>query len=192
MLLFMQSAAPTDTGANPMAAMMQQMMGNPAMMQQSMQLAQQMGMNNNMGAMTQPQTAVAPNPMQATDSPFGAMMAGGTPQAGTNANPMANMMQQMMSNPAMMQMSMQMAQQMYGGGGMGNEGGYPGMPGFPAMAGLPTAQPLDPAAARIQFANQLAQLSAMGFSNEAACLRALQQHQGRVDAAIDALLTSGE
>jgi hypothetical protein len=45
--------------------------------------------------------------------------------------------------------------------------------------------------ARARFTSQLAQLSAMGFCNEAAALRALQQHQGRVDAAIDALLAEG-
>jgi len=31
----------------------------------------------------------------------------------------------------------------------------------------------------------------MGFTNEAACLNALAQHGGRVDAAIDTLLANG-
>merc|ERR1719198_62572 len=152
-------------------------MSNPAMMQQSMQLVQNMNMNGGMLPMTGSQTAVPPTPAPAANNPFAAMMAGGAPQAGTNANPMAAMMQQMMSNPAMMQASMQMAQQMYGGAG-GMAGGYSGVPD---NSGMPLAQPLESGAARIQFANQLAQLSVMGFSNEAACLRALQQHQGRID-----------
>ncbi|CAE7206218.1 unnamed protein product [Symbiodinium sp. KB8] len=42
---------------------------------------------------------------------------------------------------------------------------------------------------RARFASQLTQLSAMGFTNEAACLRALAQHEGRLDAAIDTLLS---
>merc|ERR1712139_376027 len=125
------------------------------------------------------------------------------PMAAMMQNPM---MQQMMSNPAMMQQSMQMAQQMFGNQ-MGNGANFPGMFGAPAMlpppavpesagqspdapAGTPTTG-VD-AFARVRFASQLAQLSAMGFCNEAACLSALQQHQGRVDAAIDALLASGD
>merc|ERR1719203_2293081 len=45
---------------------------------------------------------------------------------------------------------------------------------------------------RARFANQLSQLVAMGFTNETVCLRALVQHDGRVDAAIDALLSMGD
>merc|ERR1719333_408979 len=167
--------------ANPFGPMMEQVMSNAAMRQQSMQMANQMfggqqGLANGNDASQ-------------------------TPAAMTN--PFGPMMQQMMSNPAMMQQSMQMAQQMFG-----NQGG--GNPGFPAMfGGAPLAAPaplldsdspttsatpatgMDPLA-RARFASQLAQLAAMGFCNEAACLRALQQHQGRVDAAIDALLAGGE
>jgi hypothetical protein len=161
--------------------MMEQMMSNPAMMQQSMQMANQMfGGQQGLAAGNDASQTPA-----ATTNPFGPMM------------------EQMMSNPAMMQQSMQMAQQMFG-----NQGG--GNPGFPAMfGGAPLAAPaplldsdspttsattatgMDPLA-RARFASQLAQLAAMGFCNEAACLRALQQHQGRVDAAIDALLAGGE
>mmetsp|Transcript_33587 Transcript_33587/g.61192 ORF Transcript_33587/g.61192 Transcript_33587/m.61192 type:complete len:510 (+) Transcript_33587:87-1616(+) len=211
-----QSAAPTTSpGANPMATMMQQMMSNPAMMQQSMAMAQQMfGQGRSAQGADAPVAQAAP-PM----NPFAAMLGGqttATPQADTN--PMANMMQQMMNNPAMMQQSMAMAQQMFGQGA-----------GAPAAATTPASNPMAtmmqqmmsspalmqsfggagltevteassspaalPAAAnfqRAQFATQLAQLSAMGFVNEEACLRVLAQHQGRVDAAIDALLSSGE
>mmetsp|Transcript_33585 Transcript_33585/g.61188 ORF Transcript_33585/g.61188 Transcript_33585/m.61188 type:complete len:519 (+) Transcript_33585:87-1643(+) len=212
-----QPAAPTagGAGANPMATMMQQMMSNPAMMQQSMAMAQQMfGQGRSAQGADAPVAQAAP-PM----NPFAAMLGGqttATPQADTN--PMANMMQQMMNNPAMMQQSMAMAQQMFGQGA-----------GAPAAATTPASNPMAtmmqqmmsspalmqsfggagltevteassspaalPAAAnfqRAQFATQLAQLSAMGFVNEEACLRVLAQHQGRVDAAIDALLSSGE
>merc|ERR1712232_812029 len=95
-------------------------------------------------------------------------------------------------------------------GNPGNGAGFPGGYGnfgapaqFPAVANTGTdnaAQAPTAAApgtnalpdmARVRFASQLAQLSAMGFCNEAAALRALQQHQGRVDAAIDTLLSEG-
>lgn len=115
---------------------------------------------------------------------------------------MQAMMQQMMSNPAMMQQSMQMAQSMFGNQGAGAGAGFPAMFGQPALAptspvtegGEQDANAPTPdvdAFARLRFAAQLAQLSAMGFCNEAAALRALQRHQGRVDAAIDTLLSEG-
>jgi ubiquilin len=181
---------------NPMAAMMQQMMSNPAMMQQSMQMASQMygGQQGAQGLGAPAMPAVQP-PAQPPAQPQ------------PNADPFAQMMQQMMSNPAMMQQSMQMAQAMNGNqGNAGGYGGFPGMFGMPPVAPTaPTANPVagfgaqapgaaapvNDAFARAQFASQLAQLSAMGFCNEAASLRALQQHQGRVDAAIDALLSEG-
>mmetsp|Transcript_242 Transcript_242/g.433 ORF Transcript_242/g.433 Transcript_242/m.433 type:complete len:443 (-) Transcript_242:47-1375(-) len=144
-----QSAAPTTSpGANPMATMMQQMMSNPAMMQQSMAMAQQM---------------------------FG--QGAGAPAAATTpaSNPMATMMQQMMSSPALMQS--------FGGAGLTE---------VTEASSSPAALPAAANFQRAQFATQLAQLSAMGFVNEEACLRVLAQHQGRVDAAIDALLSSGE
>merc|ERR1711965_765186 len=100
-----------------------------------------------------------------------------------------------------------MSQQMMGNHQPGGASGYAGMFGPPPAAAAPgdaAAQAASTAAAtnaaaptadmeafaRARFTAQLAQLSAMGFCNEAACLRALQQHQGRVDAAIDALLAS--
>merc|ERR1712048_817924 len=98
-------------------------------------------------------------------------------------NPMAAMMQQMMSDPARMQQSMAMSQQLFGGSA----------PPTPAAAlpitAPPASNPMAEAmlsAQRARFAGQLAQLVAMGFTNEAVCLRALAQHNGRVDAAIDA------
>merc|ERR1712066_243092 len=106
-------------------------------------------------------------------------------ESAPTANPMNTMMQQMMSNPALMQQSMAMSQQIFGGSA----------PPTPAAASpitaLPASNPMAEAmlsAQRTRFAGQLAQLVAMGFTNEAMCLRALAQNNGRVDAAIDALL----
>merc|ERR1712217_367919 len=114
-------------------------------------------------------------------------------------------MEQLSNNPAMMQQSMQMAQTMFGNQA-GGAAGFPGLFGTPAMSpsapnsaagaqGPNTSVAPDAGVdglARVRFAAQLAQLTAMGFCNEAACLRALQQHMGRVDAAIDTLLANGE
>lgn len=79
-------------------------------------------------------------------------------------------------------------------GAMGQPGGIGGAGG--TTTSPQTLQPMGPAAGnaaanplnRVRFASQLAQLSSMGFNNEAACLRALARHEGRVDAAIDSLL----
>eukprot|EP00930_Biecheleria_cincta_P001785 TRINITY_DN102882_c0_g1_i1.p1 TRINITY_DN102882_c0_g1~~TRINITY_DN102882_c0_g1_i1.p1 ORF type:complete len:550 (-),score=134.57 TRINITY_DN102882_c0_g1_i1:420-2069(-) len=167
------AAAPAIPPANPMASIMQQMM-NPA----------------------QQQIAASAPGAVATTTPA--------------ANPMAAMMQQMMSDPAQMQQMMAMTQQLMGGGGMPGAGtaGYaaPTAPTVPAanpmaammqqlmgggFPGAPAAAPTDPAAQRLLYANQLSQLAAMGFTDEEACLRALVQHNGRVDATIDALLGAG-
>jgi len=178
--------------SNPMmAAIMQQAAADPETMQQSMQMATQMMNDNPIDMQQSLETArQAAYGQSVQQSP--------APQLGNAANPFAAMMQQMMSNPAMMQQQSQMAQQMFG------------FPGPFGAAGMPTgvtapnaaAQGTDASAAvtvpgadalvRMRFATQLAQLSTMGFCNEAACLRALQTHQGRVDAAIDALLASGD
>ncbi|OLP97552.1 hypothetical protein AK812_SmicGene20068 [Symbiodinium microadriaticum] len=110
------------------------------------------------------------------------------------------MMQQMMSNPALMSMMMNPAMNPFGGGSMvapllkmllltEGTGGYAA--GAP-LAQAPAQTPEPDAEMRLQrarFASQLTQLSAMGFTNEAACLRALAQHEGRLDAAIDTLLS---
>jgi len=175
-----------------MAAMMQQMMNNPAMMQTAM--ASPQGFN---AGTAPPVPAATGVPPAANTNPFAAMMSGPLPQSAP-ANPMAAMMQQMVNNPAMMQQSMLMAQQMFGGTAAGEQNLF-GAPAFAPQAAQPAGEAPDVAAAaapdallRVRFASHLAQLSAMGFCNEAACLRALQQHQGRVDAAIDTLLASGD
>merc|ERR1719353_2677182 len=68
----------------------------------------------------------------------------------------------------------------------------PGPMGGAAPGAAPAANAASEQMNRARFASQLTQLTSMGFSNEAACLRALAQHNGRVDAAIDTLLASGE
>merc|ERR1712079_937539 len=100
--------------------MMQQLMSNPAMMQQSMQTASQMFGQHGMLAAS----LTDPSPL--------------TPPA---TNPFASMMEQLSNNPAMMQQSMQMAQTMFG-----NQAG--GAPGFPGLFGTPAMFPgaPDPAA----------------------------------------------
>mmetsp|Transcript_25058 Transcript_25058/g.37666 ORF Transcript_25058/g.37666 Transcript_25058/m.37666 type:complete len:119 (-) Transcript_25058:352-708(-) len=102
------------------------------------------------------------------------------------ANPMAAMMQQMMGNPAQMQQAMNMSQQLLGGGGFGG----PPFQQLPAANAAATAGS-SPEMLRARFQSQLSQLMAMGFSNETACLQVLAQHNGRIDAAIDALLSMG-
>merc|ERR1719439_456508 len=136
---------------------------------------------------------------------MGAPPAPGAQPATATGNPMQAMMQQMMSNPQMMQQAMQMMSnpqmmqqmmQMRQALGMGAPGG--GMFGMPAMpeggmfGGLaaPAATPavagagagaMTDEAARERFAAHLTQLMGMGFTNEALCLQALRQHNGRVD-----------
>lgn len=145
--------------ANPMAAMMQQMM-----------LGAQPGGLGGGGAAVAPATA------------------GGLPAM----NPMAAMMQQMMGDPAQMQQMMAISQQLMGGGlGGAAPGSMMGMPGL-APNSTPAPQELGPEAIalqRVRFASQLSQLMDMGFTNEAVCLRALARHNGRLDAAIESLLS---
>eukprot|EP00437_Effrenium_voratum_P002992 CAMPEP_0181433712 /NCGR_PEP_ID=MMETSP1110-20121109/19440_1 /TAXON_ID=174948 /ORGANISM="Symbiodinium sp., Strain CCMP421" /LENGTH=432 /DNA_ID=CAMNT_0023557187 /DNA_START=62 /DNA_END=1360 /DNA_ORIENTATION=+ len=118
------------------------------------------------------------NPLGGYGAPAPTQPSTQTP-AGQTANPFGGMMQQMMSNPALMSMMMNPAMNPFAGG----TGGY--------AAGAPLAQApaQTPELQRARFASQLTQLSAMGFTNEAACLRALAQHEGRLDAAIDTLLS---
>lgn len=167
------------TGSNAMQDMMQQMMQNPAMMQQSMQMAQQMFGGGGMGMGMQPPTPVtgsettlpSTSTPPATPNPFGMQpaVAGGNGQM----NPFAAMMQQMMPNAGMMQPN-------------------PALLGMNAGTSLaPPATPMTEQMQRMRFASQLTQLTMMGFTNEAACLHALAQHNGRIDAAIDTLLSSG-
>jgi len=130
-------------------------------------------------------------------------------QQGAQPDPMQQMMQQMMSNPAMMQHAMGMTQQMmqpqanaqgnaapfsgFGGGAGGF--GSPGANPFQMMmqqqmnTGAAQSPPVSESVQRVQFASQLMQLANMGFTDESMCLRALTQHNGRLDSAIDVLLT---
>jgi len=185
------AAAPASGAPNPMQQMMQQMMANPAMMQSMM--------GNQ--AMPQMPNAAPTSPLQQ-----------GTSAPNPTPNPMQQMMQQMMNNPAMMQQAMAMTQQMMNrpgqaqGGANAMGGGFnPGAFGGPnlqaMMQQMNAAQQMNAgqqgagqaevpeAILKARFASQLVQLANMGFSDEGLCLRALQQHNGRVDSAIDALLT---
>lgn len=192
--------APTTSPGNPMAQMMQQMMSNPALMQQSMTMAQQMfgggegyaGQGAPTGAEGTTNAAASP----ASANPMASMMQqlmGNPAQMQLAApNPMAASMQQMMSNPDQMQQIMQMSQQLFGG--VGFAGGMP-TPGIHAPDANGTADALQPMmlnAQRARFSSQLSQLMAMGFTNETVCLRVLAQHNGRVDAALDTLLSMGD
>merc|ERR1711939_437614 len=126
-------------------------------------------------------------------------------------------MAQMMNNPAFMQQAMAFTQQMMNPQGQAqtgdanatvappafNAGGAP--PNFLTMMqqmqqmnagqqGTGTAEAAVPEAVpesvqKMRFASQLVQLANMGFSDESLCLRALAQHNGRLDSAIDVLLT---
>merc|ERR1712080_741855 len=164
--------------ANPFGAMMQQMMSNPEQMQQMMGLSQQI-----MGGVNGPAANPFGQMMQSTAAPG---EPGATPAAPA-ANPFGPMMQQLMSNPEQMQQMMRLSQQM-----MAGVNGPAANPFAQMMQS--TAAPDEPGAALGTpgaFSSQLVQLSAMGFTNQAACLQALRQHNGRVDAAVDTLLNSG-
>merc|ERR1719387_2692582 len=162
---------------NPMMQeMMQQMMADPQAMQQVQQVQQMMG-----GSPMMQQMFSNPQVMQHV--------------------------QQMMSDPQAMQRAMQMMSGQHQGmpGGMPFGYGFsvqPGQFGSPGLgmpaegaggaAPTPAAGPMDDMMLRARFAHLLPQLTAMGFTNEALCLRVLQQQNGRLDAAIDVLLTSGD
>mmetsp|Transcript_9582 Transcript_9582/g.25038 ORF Transcript_9582/g.25038 Transcript_9582/m.25038 type:complete len:486 (+) Transcript_9582:89-1546(+) len=197
-----QATAPTSTPVATAPAAPATSMTTPAM--------------NPFAAMFTQPPAGATSQMQSFQGPgmagmggFGGMggMGGGGMMQNMMSNPAAMQnVAQMMSNPAFMQQIQQM-QQMFGGGMGGaappawgaqttnpNAAVTPGATGTPAPAtSTPQVPPVNNAAAtamqRVRFASQLAQLSAMGFNDEALCLQALQQHNGRVDAAIDTLLS---
>jgi ubiquilin len=172
---------------NPMMQqMMQQMMADPQAMQQVHQ------MMSNPQAMQQVQQMMGGNPMMQ--------------QMFSNPQVMQHV-QQMMGDPQAMQRAMQMMSGQhqgmpggmpfgYGFGAQPGQFGSPGL-GMPAegaggAAPTPAAGPMDDMMLRARFAHLLPQLTAMGFTNEALCLRVLQQQNGRLDAAIDVLLTSGD
>merc|ERR1719453_1324652 len=105
------------------------------------------------------------------------------------ANPFQMMMQQMNAGAA------QGTAENPGGGFGPSIGGNP----FQMMmqqqmnAGAPQGAaeipPVPESVQRMRFASQLMQLANMGFTDESMCLRALAQHNGRLDSTIDVLLT---
>eukprot|EP00747_Dinoflagellata_sp_TGD_P102611 gnl/TRDRNA2_/TRDRNA2_168722_c2_seq1.p1 gnl/TRDRNA2_/TRDRNA2_168722_c2~~gnl/TRDRNA2_/TRDRNA2_168722_c2_seq1.p1 ORF type:complete len:475 (-),score=117.09 gnl/TRDRNA2_/TRDRNA2_168722_c2_seq1:113-1537(-) len=157
-------------GANPFGSLFQQQSG--------------MGTNaqgyNPYLAMMQQMSSQQPQPAQ-------------VPSTQQQSNPFSAMMQQMQSNPQMMQQMMAMSQQM---GQQPLPGGYPNAAAGQSVSPAPPAPPSPTSpeeaaqASRIRFASQLDSLSAMGFTDEALCLQALQRHDGRLDAAIDMLLAA--
>merc|ERR1712224_1160395 len=102
------------------------------------------------------------------------------PQGQQAQSPMAAMMGQ---NPQMAQM---MAQFM---GGLAPPAGA-GVGTTPAATPGQPAPPMDEAAGRMRFAQQLTQLTSMGFDDEAKCIAALLRCNGNVDAALDVLFSS--
>jgi len=192
--------APNPAAANPLGA-------NPLAANPFMAMMGQMGQ--------QPPAAFPTMPQQGTQ-PAGFMppMGGAGAGMGGGASPFQDMMQQMMSNPQqmqqMMQLSAQMRQMMAGGAGAGNAFQAPGVavPGATSVPPVTPAAPAPTAAAptpgaenagsvpapmlamqRMRFQSQLAQLASMGFTNESVCIQALVRHNGRIDAAIETLLT---
>jgi len=148
-------------GANPMQNMMQQMMQNPAMMQQAMQMAQAMRnpAGGAPGGLPNAQTPTTPS-VQTPMQPMGMGPAAGV-------NPFQQMMMQQMMNQ-----------------GAGQQAGTAPVGQAPnPVANMPEAMQ------RARFAAQLQQLAGMGFTDESKCLRALVQHEGRLDAALDVLLS---
>merc|ERR1711902_260287 len=94
--------------------------------------------------------------------------------AAQQANPMA-------ANPFAAMMQQMQGQQMQGQQMQGQQDGAD-------LEDNPVRQQM----MRMRFSQQLQQLVAMGFTNETVCLRVLAQHDGRVDSAMDALLTMGD
>lgn len=190
------TATPPTQAQDPMNGMMQQMMTNPAMMQQAQQMMSNPAMMQQMAQMFGGMGGMGGNGFGGTPpSATPDVSAAPVPQSGPGVtaapfmNPLGfgqasqNPLQQMMSNPALMQM-------------MGNMGGQMG-----ANPMGPASQPVDGDAMgnggnganaifRMRYAPQLAQLAAMGFTDENLCLQALQRCNGRVDAALDSLLSS--
>jgi len=206
------AANPLGAAANPLGAAANPLGANPMAANPFMAMMGQMGQQ-------QQQPAAFPTLPQQGAQPAGFMPGLGGVGAGmggaAGGNPFQAMMQQMMSDPQqmnqMMQFSAQMRQMMGGGAGADNAFQVPGaaMPGVPAVplatpaAPAPTASVPAPDAAanagagpapmlamqRMRFQSQLAQLASMGFTNESVCIQALVRHNGRIDAAIETLLT---
>merc|ERR1719188_2597159 len=81
------------------------------------------------------------------------------PAAPATANPMANLMQMMGGG-----------QQPFGGG-FGGGAGFGAAPGIGGAAPARQDNPMAAQMQRVRFASQLQQLMAMGFADEAVCLR---------------------
>lgn len=171
-----------DANANPMAAMMQQSMIP------STSAAAPVSAEASTAADDQEPTPAMTNTLNPVMPTFG------MPGANQGVNPMQAIMQQrmqaLMANPELLAQRQAQARALFGGGYSGFQ-----MPPF-----APSAQPFadgngqvnteaSEEVNRVRFAAQLAQLATMGFSNETLCLQALARTNGRVDAAIDALLS---
>merc|ERR1712194_67322 len=163
-------------GENPMAAMMQQMMsqqgsastlgGNPMQMQQNYQ-----AMMNNQDVLAQRQAALMANPELLAQR-----CAQLQQMYGVELDP--NAVQQMMAGipPANQAAASPPA-------------AAPTSTLGPMFSQTNAQTPTSEEASRARFASQLTQLAAMGFTNEELCLQALSQNHGRVDQAIDALIS---
>lgn len=144
---------------------------------------------------------------QTQPNPFASML-GGMPNAGQDgqqSNPLMNMAQQMMQNPEMMRMAMNSLgmggvdapQQGNGGagaapnagGGMGGINPFAMMGGAPFGGMAPTQQDTRPP--EEQYSEQLGQLNDMGFFDFNQNVRALRMSGGRVEGAVEMLLSGG-
>jgi len=194
--MFQEARPPQQAGDNPMGGMMQMMMTDPAMMQQSMAM-----MNQMFGGANQAPPLVAPaltptNPALAPTMPTLPTVPTGTPAVPPAAPPAPVPP----VNPFLQMMNL---------AGLHQPGGFPtqnpagmnpffamnaasAVPPVPVAAPVPNlaSNPIMLQAARTRFQAQLGQLSGMGFTNETVCLQALVQHNGRIDTVIDMLLSN--
>lgn len=199
---------------NPMQQMMQQMMSNPAMSPFGQQPSAAQPPPNPMQQMMQQMSNPATPPFGQQPN---AAQPGANPMQQMMQQMMSNpaMMQQVMS---MRQQMMQQQPHVEGQGNVGQPtgglnpapfsggagagaGGFGASPGgnpfqqmmqqmnAGAAQGTGDVAPVPESVQRMRFASQLMQLANMGFTDESMCLRALAQHNGRLDSAIDVLLT---
>mmetsp|Transcript_66758 Transcript_66758/g.159671 ORF Transcript_66758/g.159671 Transcript_66758/m.159671 type:complete len:495 (-) Transcript_66758:227-1711(-) len=194
------SAATPAPAANPFLAMMQQQQQQPAFPM----FPPAAGQQNTPPAFGAP---AAGGGMGGGSNPFEGMMQM-MMQNPAAMQQMMNMSRQMMGGMPAGGMGMgPMGFGMPGMGGDASAGNMTAPAATPAAAPTatttPTATPAptlgapDSAAAqapmlamqRMRFQSQLAQLASMGFTNEPVCIQALVRHNGRIDAAIETLLT---
>lgn len=198
---------------NPMQQMMQQMMSNPATSPFGQQPSATQPPPNPMQQMMQQMSNPATPPFGQQPN---AAQPGANPMQQMMQQMMSNpaMMQQVMSmRQQMMQQQPHVEGQgnvggqpigglspapFSGGAGAGGFGASPGANPFQQMMqqmnagaaqGTGDVAPVPESVQRMRFASQLMQLANMGFTDESMCLRALAQHNGRLDSAIDVLLT---